>query len=528
MKLRPRTIIGLLTVAALCFGFFWVRRDSDLRDSIEKKNTLVLNFGSPPLELHPQFLHDVHSAILAIHIYEGLFRAGPDRTILPGLAEDLYVSEDGLRYRIQLRKSYWSNGLPVTAHDFVRSWRNAIDPIGGRSCYGSMHFDFISGVEDFRNGKSSWSNVALVAEDDSTLLFTLKHPVPYFKDLLTLPVFYPVYPDYNMDDELITNGPFYLKGSKWGQSLVIQKNPFYWDSSSIHLSQIKFMFVESAETQTLLFERGELDSIGGGLVGIPQEEVDRLLPSGSVSDQYDVASVTYLTLNTSIRPFSSSKIRLAFSMALDREEMARGIFKRSFSAYSYLPPSLSTRKHVRLINESQQLARQFLEEGLQELGMPREELGEIRLLCSENAIKLAQALQRQWAEKLGVLISIESSEFRSILARLSEGDFHFSINSSVADYRDPYTFFESFMQGEFESNYTAWSPETMRELFQDGFGFEGDERIAHLESMEDFFLAEMPLIPIAFTRDVCAMQHGLKGVQLSDMLLIDFSRAYWD
>ncbi|WP_157952496.1 peptide ABC transporter substrate-binding protein [Candidatus Similichlamydia epinepheli] len=416
----------------------------------------------------------------------------------------------------------------MTAHDFVRSWRNAIVSGDGRICLKSTYFDFFLGVEDFRNGKSSWSDVSIRAEDDNTLLFTLKHPVPYFKDLLTLPVFYPVYPNHGVDDELITNGPFFLKGSRWGESLILQKNPFYWDSDSVHFSQIRFIFVESEETQTLLFESGEIDCIGGGLAPLPQEEVNRLLPSGCVSDEYDVLAVHFLNLNTNLPPFSSAKIRLAFSMAISREEICREILKRSLPAYSYLPPSICSRKGVHLIQENSQLAKQLLEDGLQELGMSMKDLGELSLVCSSRGAKMAQALQRIWAEKLGVSVGIETMELKSILSRLTEGDFHISINCIAASYRDPYAFFGIFAQSDFENSWSSWRSETIRNLFHLGFELDSDERVAHIELMEDFFLSEMPLIPIAFRREVCVMQPGLKGVQLSDMLLIDFSRSYWD
>ncbi|WP_157952574.1 peptide ABC transporter substrate-binding protein, partial [Candidatus Similichlamydia epinepheli] len=441
MQLRLGVIIGLLFVSSLCFKIFYVN-DSSFGANERKKDTLVLNLGALPIELHPQFLSNSNSSTISLHIYEGLFRLGTDKTVIPGLAENMLVSDDGLNYRIQLRKSFWSNGLPLTAHDFVRSWKHAILPEDGKVCFGSMHFDFFTGVEEFRNGTSSWSNVAIVAEDDYTLLFTLKHPVPYFKDLLTLPVFYPIYQDYNTSSYLVTNGPFYVKSFKHEQSLILKKNPFYWDANAVNLSQIKFMFVESTKTQTLLFEQGELDCIGGGFLMVPQEDADRLSPSGCVSDQYDVATVSHLILNTKAPPFASHKVRLAFSMAIDREELGRGIFKRSFPAYSYLPPSFSTRKGARLIQESPQVAKLLLEEGLQDLGMSIEDLGEVRLLCSERGADGAQVLQRQWAEKLGVLIKIEILEFRSIFSCLKEGDFHMSISCIVANYRDPYTFFD--------------------------------------------------------------------------------------
>ncbi len=89
-----QSTIGLLAIVALCSAFLCVRRNSNSVISASRRDTLVLNIGSPPLELHPQFLQDVHSTIISKHLYEGLFRLGTGKKLLPGLAEQMYVSED--------------------------------------------------------------------------------------------------------------------------------------------------------------------------------------------------------------------------------------------------------------------------------------------------------------------------------------------------------------------------------------------------------------------------------------------------
>ncbi|WP_108624054.1 peptide ABC transporter substrate-binding protein [Candidatus Similichlamydia epinepheli] len=507
------------SVFFMFFGFFWKLRVRQVLPG----NELIVNMGYPPSTFHPHKVNNCHEKILSRHLYEGLVRSGENGRLLPGLAKKIDVSEDGLNYRIELRESFWSDGRPLTADDFVRSWKNVI--ASERLSADSLHFDLIRGVKEFRNNMNDWDKVSLKADSKNIFSFSLEHRAPYFIEVLTLPIFYPV-SSFDSDKCLVSNGPFRFKEFKWSQLIVLEKNPFFWDESSVSFSSIRFLLVEEAQTQTSLFESGDIHFMGGGFLAISKEAIDSLKRRGLLSGQYAVACEHYAILNTRRTIFQSKKVRQAFSMSLDRDRMQKGFFKRCIAAYSYLPPALRQEKNIPiLIEENRDKAKLLFEEGMHELNFGESE--EVEFLCTSLCLKLAQALQAQWFQNLGILVKVQCVSVPTMISRLSDGDFDFACYSQIASYRDPYSFFEEFSDSDSAFNATGWSPESFRDLLAKSFDFEDESRTVFFEKLEKIILEEVPVVPIAFGREVFSWHPSLEGFVVDELMMIDFSRARW-
>ncbi|WP_181860290.1 peptide ABC transporter substrate-binding protein [Candidatus Similichlamydia laticola] len=485
------------------------------------KTQLVLNIGEKPQEYNPHLIRDLHSGLVSIHLYEGLFRMGENGNLLPGLAKQVAFSKDGLHCRIKLRRSFWSDGTPLTAHDIVRSWRSVISPSGKRSPFAS-HFYFFRGVDEIDPLHPDWSKVALYAQSEDTLCFSLKHPVPHFLRLLALPVFYPVHPD-GQADATITNGPFRLKKSQMGQYLLWEKNPFYWDSSSVSFQEVKCLFVKHDRVQMTLFERGDLDFIGICLLPFPQDSAE----TRATFQERAMASIDFIVTNTVSKLFRSQKIRQALSLALDRNYLAQSSYQHLIPAYRYLPPVLSYGTTVASLKESPSLAQQFLQRGLEEVGCTCDDFAQVRLLCHPSQASLVKAIQGQWLKNLGIRVKAKLVSFNSFCSLLENGDFDFAVSSLVSSYADPYALLEIFRDPVGLNNFSRWSPPVFRHLLNEGLALKKKERLCQIQKLEKIILSHLPVIPLFFGNRTYAMQEGLHGVLVNELFSIDFSRASW-
>lgn len=188
---------------------------------------------------------------------EGIYRIGKNSKVEPGLATKTEVSKDGLTYTFTLRKNdKWSNGDPVTAQDFVYSWRRTVDPKTG-SQYAYL-FDGIANANDIIAGKKAVDTLGIKAEGKYKLVVTLEKKLPYFKLLMGFPVFFPQ--NQNVVEKygkkygtaakyLVYNGPFKMEGwSGSNLSWKLVKNKNYWDKKDVKLSQINFSINKSTTT----------------------------------------------------------------------------------------------------------------------------------------------------------------------------------------------------------------------------------------------------------------------------------------
>lgn len=238
-------------------------------------------------------------------VYEGLVRNdvfADGYAVQPAVAERWEISPDGRTYRFYLRAdAKWSNGQPVTADDFVYSWRRAMLP-DTISDYAAQ-FLLIKGAREFYDWRTAqlaaipaqpdlapglWDQterkcaelVAMRSLDHGRIFeFELERPTPYFLDLCAFAVFYPVYPplvrQYERADPttgrleiqtgwtkpgtIVSNGPFTLERWRFKRDLRLKKNPLYWNRDALAIDSIAIPSVEDANAAVLAFESGQVD-----------------------------------------------------------------------------------------------------------------------------------------------------------------------------------------------------------------------------------------------------------------------------
>lgn len=535
MRLFSKTIQTAVLVA--CIGIF-------LGASCQKKASAVrqnqiscirLNLKNEPATLDPRKGGDVISSHLHFLLFEGLVRLNKDGSITPAVAESFEISADDTVYTFHLRDLVWSNGSPVTAFDFEKSWKDILDPSFPSLC--SYLLYPIKNAEAAKQGKIPLCEVGIVAKDAKTFIVTLEKPTPYFLDLVSFCVFFPVnrqideeYPDWahHAGSHYICNGPFILKEWKHNNEIIVIKNPLYWDQHRVGPNTLHFSMVDNEMTALQMFENGELDMLGEPLSPLPTDALQALKKKITVHNN-PVSGTTMITFNVDKFPFNHVKIRKAFAYAIDRESIVKNITQMDeIVATNAVPPILKNNRNRSFFKDADLAqAKTLLEEGMQELGISKNVFDDVTYyyIVSELNHKIAQAIQQQWKSALGVKIKIESLEHKILMDKLVKRDYGFAQSFWMAQYNDQMNILERFKSKRNPKNYPNWENPEYIHLLEDSFYVTGAKRGEILEKAEEIFLNEMPICPIYHRTMPYIVQSYLKNVALtpnSDLIFADF------
>ena len=266
-------------------------------DKDDKVLNLATSSDIPTLDLSKAT--DQQSFQTANTPMEGLTRVDAEGKVQPGVAESWETSEDGLTWTFKLRKnSTWSNGTPVTAHDFEYSWKRTLTPETAAE-YSYIMADIVgsSTKEIQENGVDG---VGVKALDDYTLEVKLNRPVAYFAELVSFQVFFPQNQAFvescgdaygSAADKQLYNGPFTLTSWKMEDQFTMEKNPNYWDAANVKLNKINTKVVKDTGAEVSLYEDGQIDR-----AILSSDYVDKYKDSKELKTR-EVASIFMLQIN---------------------------------------------------------------------------------------------------------------------------------------------------------------------------------------------------------------------------------------
>lgn len=472
--------------------------------------------GPEPETIDPPLATGSIEARIIDTLFEGLTSYNPkDLSPMPGIAESWVISDDGLQYTFTMRRSSWSNGEPLTAHDIVYSWRRALQPETAADYAYQLYY--IKNARQFNEGViKDFTAVGVQAIDDYTLLVTLQNPTPFFINLTSFPTLMPVnrgcierYGDnWTRPENIVTNGPFILAGWKINQYLLLNKNPLYWDADSVRLATVKALTVESINTGFNIYESGNADMIGA----VPLPLIDVLDKRGDFHSSVYLA-VYFYRFNVTAPPFNDPRVRKAFNYAVDKESIVRYVTKggeipaRTFvpaGIPGYLPPDGQGYD----VDKAKTL--------LAEAGYPNgENFPEIELIynTSEANKDIAEALQQMLKKNLNVNLRILNQEWKVFLNTTKNLNYQMCRSSWIGDYVDPNTFLDMFVTGG-GNNRTGWGSKEYDSLIKAAAG-EPDtkKRFALLTKAEGILVEdELPVMPIFFYVSHNMYRDNVKGI----------------
>lgn len=403
-------------------------------------------------------------------VFEGLYRIGPENTPIPGMAESHEVSEDGTVYTFKIRKdAVWSNGTPVTAHDFEYAWKRAINP-ETQAIYSYLMLDIknaanVQTEEDPLYGKVE--EIGIKAINDETLEVQLNAPIPYFISLTTYAPFFPLNKEFTESqgdqyaleaENMIYNGPFMMESWQHGQGWTFVKNESYWDKDTVKLTKITQKIVKDTATAVNLYEAGEIDT-----AELSSEYVAQYKDSPEYST-FLKPNTYFNRMNHENKYLSNLNIRKAIDMAWDKQGFADVILQDgSIPAYYLVPQGLSTddkgndfRDGNGDMNKTNiELAKEAWATGLKELGVDQVKLEFLTYDRAESK-KAAEFIKNQLETNLeGLELTINMQPNKQKLALEGAVDFDLDYGGWGPDYQDPMTYIELFESTAYynQSNY---------------------------------------------------------------------------
>lgn len=493
-----------------------------------KKGEEVLRIASQddPETLDPRKARDLTSATYLHMLFEGLTRIDFRGEPIPGIATEWEVSPDQKRYTFHLRESKWSNGEPLTAQDFVRTFRSVLNP--DFPAPNAYQFYLIKGAKEAKRGEIAVEEVAISAPDSQTVVMELNEPAPFFPEMLATHFFYPV-PE-RFDPKLpVGNGPFVFFRHRPGYEFAVKKNSLYWGQGDVHLDGVAVAIVDN-QTALRLYENRELDWAGSPLGGIPQEAI---LPLKRKHELLSTAGagVHWLRINTGTPPLNSQPLREALALAINRKELVEHVLQgNQKAALAVVPPALSKHPGGLFPDGDIPGAWEAFQKALLEMDLSKDDLPPLTLIYphDERTHKVAQVLQQQWFKAIGVTVKLQRLESQAYLSQIKEGSFQLATGSWFADFRDPINFLEIFKSKETPTNATRWENDQFADLlYRSAKESDAAKRLALLNEAEKLLVVEMPVIPLYFANYNYVKDLTLLGVYFSDLGYLDFKHAFF-
>lgn len=471
--------------------------------------TLNRGNGSEPESL------DMHKAVsteagdVQRDIGEGLLGFTPDGELRAAAAERWAISDDGLEYTFWLRPTArWSNGEPVTAEDFVYSFRRLVDPATA-----AIYIDSVNNVENAEAiiaGELAPETLGVVAAGQHELRIRLKHPVAYFLSLLTHPSTFPIHRGsvelhgdaHAKAGNLVTNGAYELRDWQIGSSIELVRNEHYWNNADTAIDRVMHYVTPEPAAELNRFRADELHITRTippeSFVQMKEERPDEVRTSPSLA-------VYYYGFNMTKPKFADNpKLRRALSMAIDRETIADEVMGRGeTAAYGWVPDGTANYEPRRFSYadlpraERHQKARQLFREA--GYGEDNPLMIELRYNTSNTHQRIAASVQAMWKEVLGVETTLINEEFQVLLANIEQKEVIevFRLNWS-GEYNDAHTFL-SILESDNPSNLTAYqSPDYDSLMHRAAEQTDPDRRKIFLAEAEDVMLKDHPLIPLYF------------------------------
>lgn len=476
-------------------------------DRAAREGRLLISLGANTPHMDPHLAEQLPDGALLRALLEGLVVADPQTLEpRPGVAASWEVSADGLTYTFHLRpEARWSNGDPVTADDFVNSWRRALSPrLGAPNAY-LMHV--IAGARAFQLGENTdFADVGVRAADSRTLQVRLAHPTPHFLQLLThfvwLPVHLPTiaaHGDIDARDNrwaapesFVGNGPFVPTEFVPDQFLRVRRSDTYWDAANVPLNEIVF-HAFAVTTEEPAFRSGQLHITDA----LPIAKVDAWRKRRPEALRIASSFGTYFyRINVTRPPLDDARVRRALSAAVNRrlliDTLLNGVYQ---PARALTPPGPGGYQPPALAVDDPDLARRLLAEAGFPGGQGMRQI-EILFNTSENHRLIAEAVQEMWRQTLGItptLANQEDSVFRDNRRQLN---YDIARASWFGDFLDPISFLEIFTTDN-PNNQTGWSnPRYDALIAEAGRTLDALRRLELFHQAEAILLEEAPIIPI--------------------------------
>ncbi|WP_261643529.1 peptide ABC transporter substrate-binding protein [Erwinia mallotivora] len=414
------------------------------------RQEIVRHIKDEPASLDPAKAVGLPEIPVIRDLFEGLTSQDAAGNIIPAVATQWQTS-DNKTWIFTLRKdARWSDGEPVTAEDFVWSWRRLVDPKVGSTF---AWFAGLAGIENataITKGEMSADKLGVSALDNYRLKVTLDRPVPYFISLTANFSLYPVPQkviekygnDWTLPGNLVGNGAYKLQQRVINEKLVLVRNEHYWDNAHSVLNKVTFVPISEESSATKRYRAGDIDITES----FPKNMYSLL--KKQIPDQVytpDQLGTYYFAFNTLKGPTADVRVRQALSWSIDRKIIVEKVLGTGEKPAWHFTPDATAGFKAKpdfLQQHSQEELNVQARTLLAAAGYGPTHPLNLTLLynSSENNQKIAIAVASMWKKNLGVTVRLQNQEWKTYIDSRNSGNFDVIRASWIADYNEPSTF----------------------------------------------------------------------------------------
>ncbi|PGZ60865.1 peptide ABC transporter substrate-binding protein [Bacillus cereus] len=524
MKLKKSHLMVMALVTSLLLTA--CNNKENKSDAEAKKQVLNVTVSEEIPSLDTAKTMDGTSAHVMQNIFEGLYVLDDQDQPIPAVAKSFKRSEDGKKYTFDLRKdAKWSNGDSVTANDFMFAWKRAISHETA-SQYASMLF-YVKNAKEINKGTMPLDALGVKVINDYKLEVELEQPIPYFLQLLALPIYLPQHEsfwkeqgsNYGLEpNNLIYNGPFVLEKWKHEQEFQLKKNDTYWDQKKVKLDEINFHIVKDTMTAVNLYEAGDLDR-----VPINSQFVDKYKGNKELHMSSD-PGIAMLRFNEKNNTLANKKVRQSISLALNKEDFVAHFINNGAKPASGLVPvghiNEKTGKDFRkengdLSSYDLQTAKKVWEEAKKEFGVEQVNL-ELLTFEQDNAKRMAEYIKGDLEKNLqGLTIQIKQQPFKQKLQLEQTGDYDITMANWGPDYKDPISYLELFTTGNPNNKMSYTNPryDELIKKAKNELVLDSEKRWEVLQEAEQVLLEDAAVAPLYHIGSAYVQKDYVKGIE---------------
>ncbi|MET1931393.1 peptide ABC transporter substrate-binding protein [Enterococcus faecalis] len=513
MKLGKK-VVGLIATGFLLAACGGTKEAAEKVDSgnLAAEQKISISSPAPISTLDTTQTTDKNTFTMAQHLFEGLYRFDDDSATVPALAKDVKISDDGRKYHFTLREGIkWSNGEPITAQDFVYSWKKLVTPATiGQNAY---LLDSVKNSFEIRNGEKSVDELGISAPNDKEFIVELKQAQPSFLAVVSIAWLAPQNQkfveaqgkDYALDSEhLLYSGPFTL--ANWdatSDTWTLKKNPEYYDADQVKLEEVAVSTIKEDNTGINLYQANELD-----LVRINGQYVQQYQDDPGYVSHPDVANY-FLDFNKKEgTPLANVHLRKAIGQAIDKEDLTQSVLNDGSKPLNGLIPSKlyanpETDEDFRAY--SGEYLKNDVKKAQAEWTKAQADVGKkvkLSLLAADTdqGKRIAEYVQSQLQENLpGLEITISSQPSNNVNQSRREKNYELSLSGWIAGSSELDSYFNLYA-GESSYNYGNYHNAKYDQLVEDARTINAnnpEKQFAEYKEAEDILLnqdaAQVPL-----------------------------------
>lgn len=467
------------------------------------KQELTLNNGGEVSSLDPHKMAAEPAFELGKDLFEGLVSQDKKGRLTPGMALRWETSNENKTHTFYLRKdAKWSNGDPITAHDFVFSFQRIMTPATASPYGWFAEIPQIKNSSAILKGEKKPETLGVKALDDYTLEFTLEESVPYFSKLLSHPVMSPVHKatvekfgeSWTRPENMVCNGPFKLVKWSVNEKMVLAKNKNYWNADKVVLEKLTWLPIGDPNVALKRYQAGEIDVIQS----IPTEQMARLekaRPNEFSKEHPNLHSVFYY-LNTTMAPTDDIRVRKALAYAIDREILTKHVTGNGeLPHFGLTPPNVDgfdpkVPEYASMSQSSREdEARKLLKEAGYDKGNPLKFTMVIPSFKKDQ--KYSLALMGMWKKVLGAKIQMTKLEPKVFYA--TKDGYNVFRGGWVADYNEASSFLDLFVSTH-GYNRAHFKKEAYDKLLASAKT--SKDPTANYLRAEEILVTEFPIVPL--------------------------------